>query len=246
MEQGLGFAHFLTQTDAVGRGVLVLLFALSLASWYLMITKGLGNYLAGRRADDFLERFWEADSLHDVHLTLGRHPLDNAFAELAHQVLKAADDSERHGLQKLAAAGGAGEFLTRVLRNGIDQEAARVEHGLTVLASAGSAAPYVGLFGTVWGIYHALVNIGLSGQGTLDKVAGPVGEALIMTALGLAVAIPAVLAYNAFNRRNRMWLARLDAFAHDLYALTTVGAKSNSSAGEVRPLRAVTPRAREA
>jgi biopolymer transport protein ExbB len=110
-----------------------------------------------------------------------------------------------------------------VLRNGIDQEAARVEHGLTILASAGSAAPYVGLFGTVWGIYHALIQIGLSGQGTLDKVAGPVGEALIMTALGLAVAIPAVLAYNAFNRRNRLWLARLDAFAHDLYVLTTVG-----------------------
>ena len=90
------------------------------------------------------------------------------------------------------------------------------------MASAGSAAPYVGLFGTVWGIYHALVQIGLSGQGTLDKVAGPVGEALIMTALGLAVAIPAVLAYNAFNRRNRMWLSRLESFAHDLYVLLTV------------------------
>ena len=89
-------------------------------------------------------------------------------------------------------------------------------------ASAGSAAPYIGLFGTVWGIYHALVQIGMSGQGTLDKVAGPVGEALIMTALGLAVAIPAVLAYNAFNRRNRMWLSRLESFAHDLYVLLTV------------------------
>jgi len=129
MEQGLGFAHFLTQADALGRGVLVLLLALSVASWYLMVTKGLGNVLAGRRADDFLRRFWEADSLHEVNITLDRHPLDNAFAELAQQVLKAADDSERHGLQKLAAAGGVGEFLTRVLRNGIDQEAARVEHG---------------------------------------------------------------------------------------------------------------------
>ena len=89
----------------------------------------------------------------------------------------------------------------------------------------------------MWGIYHALVNIGLSGQGTLDKVAGPVGEALIMTALGLAVAIPAVLAYNALNRRNRVWLARLDAFAHDLYAVIAVGEKANSSAGEVRPVR---------
>ena len=107
------------------------------------------------------------------------------------------------------------------------------------MATAGSAAPYIGLLGTVWGIYHALVRIGLSGQGTLDKVAGPVGEALIMTAMGLAVAIPAVLAYNTFNRRNRLWLARLDAFAHDLYALVTVGEKANSSAGEVRPLRVI-------
>jgi biopolymer transport protein ExbB len=92
-----------------------------------------------------------------------------------------------------------------------------------VLASVGSTAPFVGLFGTVWGVYHALVAIGLSGQGTLDKVAGPVGEALIMTALGLAVAIPAVLAYNAFVRSNRLVLAQLDAYAHDLYAVLTTG-----------------------
>ncbi len=110
-----------------------------------------------------------------------------------------------------------------------------------MIASAGSAAPYIGLFGTVWGIYHALIQIGLSGQGTLDKVAGPVGEALIMTALGLAVAIPAVLAYNTFVRRNRIWLGRLDAFAHDLFVLIAVGAKTNSSAGDERQLRVVTP-----
>jgi biopolymer transport protein ExbB len=92
-----------------------------------------------------------------------------------------------------------------------------------VLASIGSTAPFIGLFGTVWGVYHALVSIGMSGQGTLDKVAGPVGEALIMTALGLAVAIPAVLAYNACVRSNRMVLARLDAYAHDLFAFLTTG-----------------------
>ena len=238
MDNSLGFAHFLSQTDTLGRIVLIMLLAMSVASWYLIVTKALANTLAGRRADAFLKQFWAADSLEDVSTALRRHPLDSAFAELAHQALEAAHDNHQHGMQKLAAAGGLGEFLTRLLRNGIDQEAARVEHGLTVMASAGSAAPYIGLFGTVWGIYHALVNIGLSGQGTLDKVSGPVGEALIMTALGLAVAIPAVLAYNAFNRRNRVWLARLDAFAHDLYAVITVGEKANSSAGEVRPLRA--------
>lgn len=238
MESNIGFAHFLTQADALGKTVLLLLLAMSIASWYLIVTKSIANYLAKRRAEEFLKQFWAAESLQQIRAALLMQAHDHAFAELAHDALEAASDSDKHGLQKLAAAGGLGEFLTRLLRNGIDQEAARVEHGLTILASAGSAAPYIGLFGTVWGIYHALVNIGLSGQGTLDKVSGPVGEALIMTALGLAVAIPAVLAYNAFNRRNRVWLAKLDAFAHDLYAVITVGEKVNSSAGDVRPLRA--------
>lgn len=234
----LGFAHFLANSDALGKMVLGLLLALSVASWYLILAKVVGNFLATHRAERFLHRFWQAGSLQAVGETLG--PVDNAFAELAHHALSAASGN-RSGTHTLAEAGGLGEFLTRVLRNGIEQEAARIEEGLTVLASAGSSAPYIGLFGTVWGIYHALVGIGMSGQGTLDKVAGPVGEALIMTGLGLAVAIPAVLAYNAFNRRNRIWLAKLDAFAHDLYALTTVGAKSNSSAGDARQLRVVVP-----
>ena len=220
---GLGFAHFLSQTDGVGRGVLAVLLLLSMASWYLIVTRSIANAFAQRRATAFLDHFWAAPSLQAAGTVLADPALANPFAELARQALKAAADSTAHGQQNLAAAGGFGELLTRVLRNGIEQESAAAEHGLTVLASAGSAAPYVGLFGTVWGIYHALVQIGLSGQGTLDKVAGPVGEALIMTALGLAVAIPAVLAYNAFNRRNRLWLARLDSFAHDVYVLLTVG-----------------------
>ena len=236
MEQGLGYSNFLNQIDEVGISVLVLLLSLSVASWYLILTKSIANILEGRRTEIFLKRFWNADSLEEVStFTLSNDSTNNAFANLAQLALGAAADSKKHGLQKLEAAGGSSEFITRVLRNGIDQETTRVEHGLTILASAGSASPYIGLFGTVWGIYHALVQIGLSGQGTLDKVAGPVGEALIMTALGLAVAIPAVLAYNAFVRRNRIWLARLDSFAHDLFALIAVGAKTNSSAGEIRP-----------
>lgn len=217
--QAIGFAHFLSQTDSMGKIVLAILLALSVASWYLILTRALANILAQRRADAFLKQFWHAPSLEQAADTLKKHPADNAFAELVQKSLEATADSQH---DSLAAAGGVGEYLTRTLNNQIDQEAARCEYGLTVLASAGSAAPYVGLFGTVWGIYHALVQIGMSGQGTLDKVAGPVGEALIMTALGLAVAIPAVLAYNAFNRHNRMWLVRLESFAHDLYVLLTV------------------------
>jgi biopolymer transport protein ExbB len=218
--EGLGFAHFLTQADGVGKSVLGVLLLLSVASWYLIVTRALTNWLAQRRAEAFLKRFWLADSLTDV----ADQPIDNAFARLVQRAAEAAAESARQGHQRLAVAGGMAEYLTRVLHNAVDQESAESEYGLTVLASAGSAAPYVGLFGTVWGIYHALVQIGMSGQGTLDKVAGPVGEALIMTALGLAVAIPAVLAYNAFNRRNRMWLARLESFAHDIYVLLTVKA----------------------
>jgi len=223
MEQGLGFAHFVGNTDTVGKIVLALLLLLSLASWYLIFTKALANWLDKKRTNDFLEIFWQQDTLESIAATVKKEGRQNAFADLVSQALSAVHNGNSRGLQKLAAAGGMAEFLTRVLRNGIEQESARSEHGLTVLASAGSAAPYIGLFGTVWAIYHALVQIGLSGQGTLDKVAGPVGEALIMTALGLAVAIPAVLAFNAFNRRNRLWLAKLDGFAHDLYVLFSVG-----------------------
>lgn len=231
MDQKLGFAHFISQTDAVGLIVLLLLVSMSIASWYLILTRTIANLGARKRADLFLKRFWEADSLQDMEKMLRNEEADNAFAELANQALTAGRDGSRHGTLKLASAGGLSEFVTRALRNSLEQESARSETGLTVLATAGSAAPYIGLFGTVWGIYHALVFIGISGQGTLDKVAGPVGEALIMTAVGLGVAIPAVLAYNSFNRRNRIWLAQLDGFAHDLYTLVTVGEKTNSEAG---------------
>lgn len=224
MEQGLGFAHFISQVDAMGKIVLVLLLALSIASWYLIVTKAIANWGARKQADAFLKKFWSASSLREMQSSLNTNSTDNVFSDLARQALTVSD-GHQSGVEKLLVAGGTAEYLTRVLRNGIDQEALKTEYGLTVLASAGSAAPFIGLFGTVWGIYHALVQIGMSGQGTLDKVAGPVGEALIMTAVGLAVAIPAVLAYNSFNRRNRIWLAQLDNFAHDLFALVTVGDK---------------------
>jgi biopolymer transport protein ExbB len=212
MEQGLGFAHFLTQTDSVGRTVLGLLLLLSIASWYLIVTRTLSNWVAKRRATAFEARYRSARTLDELP-----PEADSALSALVTEAL---------GVQRVLAdrtpTADAGEVLTRSLNNAIDQEMTRAEHGLTILATAGSAAPYIGLFGTVWGIYHALVQIGMSGQGTLDKVAGPVGEALIMTALGLAVAIPAVLDYNAFQRRNRMWLSRLESFAHALYMRLTV------------------------
>jgi biopolymer transport protein ExbB len=220
---GLGMAHFLAQTDVVGKTLLVILVAMSVATWYLIVVKSLRVLSARRRTGRFLATFWNAPSLQAVERELDTRPPDEAFSRLAYHAIAASKHHARHGANGLAAAGGSSEFLTRALRRVIDEETARLETGLAVLASVGSTAPFVGLFGTVWGVYHALVNIGMSGHGTLDKVAGPVGEALIMTALGLAVAIPAVLAYNAFVRRNRVVLARLDAFAHDLFAFLTTG-----------------------
>jgi biopolymer transport protein ExbB len=125
------------------------------------------------------------------------------------------------------------------MRNYIDGFTARLQAGLAILASVGSTAPFIGLFGTVWGIYHALLAIGMSGQSTIDKVAGPIGEALIMTALGLAVAIPAVLGYNALVRGNKHILTRLNSFAHDLHAYFVTGARVGASnePGNVRPLK---------
>jgi biopolymer transport protein ExbB len=130
------------------------------------------------------------------------------------------------------------DWITRTLRNSIDDSTARLQSGLAILASVGSTAPFVGLFGTVWGIYHALVGIGASGVATIDKVAGPVGEALIMTALGLAVAIPAVLGYNALVRGNKGILTKLNRFAHDLHAYFVTGARvSSGGAGKIVPMK---------
>lgn len=227
----LGFAHFLVSIDGVGKLVLGILLLLSVTSWYLIVTRALSYLRASRRTDAFLQKFWKARSLAEVAQLL----LDPTSVSPAERLVRTSMDALAHKDEAgLAIAGGLGEYLTRTLSNAVDQEAASSEYGLTILATAGSAAPYIGLFGTVWGIYHALVQIGMSGQGTLDKVAGPVGEALIMTALGLAVAIPAVLAYNAFNRRNRLWMAALESFSHDLFVLLTVKSGDVASSAPAR------------
>ena len=229
-QQAAGFAAFLAQTDAVGRAILAILLVMSVATWYLIATKSITILLERRKSAHFLEAFWDAPSLTTVEKHIGENHPDDPFSHLAWHAISASRHHQRSGAARLAEAGSGAEFLTRAMRRVIDEDTARLESGLTVLASVGSTAPFVGLFGTVWGVYHALVAIGLSGQGTLDKVAGPVGEALIMTALGLAVAIPAVLAYNGFVRANRLVLAKLDAFAHDLYAVLTTGERVGNPA----------------
>ena len=222
--QGYGFAAFLAQSDAVGKSTLALLLAMSLATWYLVLGKATQVVLERRSSRRFLEAFWGAPDLAAAEARLDAHTSTDPFSAVAAHAIRAFRHHAAHGARRLDEAGSAHEFLTRAIRSEMSVQALRAESGLIVLASVGSTAPFVGLFGTVWGVYNALVSIGMTGQGTLDKVAGPVGEALIMTALGLAVAIPAVLAYNGFGRRNRLVVAELDAFAHDLFALLTTGA----------------------
>lgn len=229
-QQALGFAHFLNQTDAVGKVLLAALLLMSVATWYLIAAKTLQVLMQRRRSRRFLDLFWNAPSLQAVATRLEQEHPDEPFSHLTWHAIVATRHHQRHGANRMDESGSAADFVTRSMRRVIDEETARFESGLTVLASIGSTAPFIGLFGTVWGVYHALVNIGISGQGTLDKVAGPVGEALIMTALGLAVAIPAVLAYNFVVRGNRLVLAQLDAFAHDLFAFLTTGSHVNDVA----------------
>jgi len=221
---GIGFASFFAHTDAIGKAILFILLIMSIATWYLIVTKALIIYFERRRSAVFLDAFWNAPSISAVESQLEERRPDEPFAHLAWHAVAARRK-------------GNDDFLTRAMRRVIDEDTARLESGLTVLASIGSTAPFVGLFGTVWAVYHALVSIGVSGQGTLDKVAGPVGEALIMTALGLAVAIPAVLAYNGFVRSNRLVLSKLDSYAHDLFAVLTTGS-SIANPGAVMPLEA--------
>ena len=231
--QAAGFASFLAQTDAVGKAILAAMALMSIASWTVIVSKALALALERRRSARFLEAFWNAPSVAAVEAALGDAPAEDGPQRLAAEAIAATHHHRRQRGARLAEAGSSAEFLTRALRRTLDEQAARRESGLTLLASVGSTAPFVGLFGTVWGVYHALVAIGLSGQGTLDKVAGPVGEALIMTALGLAVAIPAVLGYNAFVRANRLSQARLEGFAHDLFTLLTTGATVDARSAAV-------------
>lgn len=221
--QPLGFAHYIANADIVSKGIFIVLLAMSMVSWYLIIVKAVRATIARRRSQRFLAAFWDAPSLEAVERKLEQEHPDEPFSHVAYHAMVSSRHHARSGANRLNEAGTMAEFLTRAIRRVIDEETARLEWGLSVLASVGSTAPFVGLFGTVWGVYHALLAIGASGQGTLDKVAGPVGEALIMTGAGLAVAIPAVLGYNAFVRSNRVVLSQLDSFAHDVYSFLTTG-----------------------
>jgi biopolymer transport protein ExbB len=206
--QGLG--DFWSQSDGVGRMVAALLLLMSIATWVLILWKGWVLRRAGGDLQRAVPAFWDAGSLDDGRERLGRLDRESLLLPLLEAALL------QPGSGTLQGAGRLDSQLTRRLRDALHRGLAHLQHGQVLLASVGATAPFVGLFGTVWGIYHALASISAAGSITIEKVAGPVGEALIMTAAGLAVAIPAVLAYNVFGKRIAACEAELEGFAHDL------------------------------
>ena len=238
MDSHFGLINVWTQGDLVTKGVFVLLLGMSLASWIVILIKALDIRKFGSQSRS-TESFWHAADFADGVNKLGSDPA-NPFRQLALEGRDAAAHLQNRDSAKpqLHDSLDLSDWVTRSLRNSIDETTAKLQSGLAVLASVGSTAPFVGLFGTVWGIYHALMSIGMAGQATIDRVAGPIGEALIMTALGLAVAIPAVLGYNALVRGNKAVLSRLNRFAHDLHAYFVTGARvSVGGKGRVVPMK---------
>ena len=217
-----GIEALWTQGDWVIKAVALLLLIMSIVSWYVIVRRSWELFRL-RRATRAAADFWHAQSFDEGLELLGRAGGFNPFRHLAEEG-QAALEHHTHHKADLHGALPLVDWLTTSLRGAIDESAERLQRGLPILASVGSTAPFIGLFGTVWGIYHALVSIGVSGQAGIDKVAGPVGEALIMTAFGLAVAIPAVLGYNALVRGNKGVLNTLHRFAHQLHAYLITGA----------------------
>jgi biopolymer transport protein ExbB len=205
-----GFDHFWTGSDAIGRSVALLLLLMSISAWVVILWKAWVLKRAGRDIEQAVAAFWAAPSLEE-----GRERLAQLDREQVLQPLLAAVMAQP-GTGTLETSGHLESQLTRRLRDALHRGLRHLQFGQVLLASIGSTAPFVGLFGTVWGIYHALLSIAASGGITIEKVSGPVGEALIMTAAGLAVAIPAVLAYNIFGKRVGSCEAELEGFAHDL------------------------------
>ena len=210
-ENPYGLGALWAQGDIVAKGTLLILVLMSMGSWYVIITKFFEQSKAAKFAKAAQDSFWSAASLRQGADGLAE---DSPFRFIAEKGLESA--------KKHTGLLGAVDFNTwssQSIQRAIGNVQSRMQDGLAVLATVGSTSPFVGLFGTVWGIYNALVKIGMSGQASIDKVAGPVGESLIMTAIGLAVAVPAVLGYNWLVRRNKAIMEDVNAFGSDLHSV---------------------------
>ncbi|CAM3785711.1 MotA/TolQ/ExbB proton channel family protein [Polynucleobacter brandtiae] len=228
MNTPFGLANLWLEGDAITRFVAIALLTSSIVTWVILLSR-FWAVRSLQKLKPELEQFWRATSYEQ-----GLEALTNHAANPYYQIAKAASAASAHhqsqasNHRELLQTLNYSEWMARSLKNSIDGVTAGFQKGLTFLGSTGATAPFVGLFGTVWGIYHALIAISSSGSAQIDQVAGPIGEALIMTALGLAVAIPAVLGFNALNRANKLLGAELNRFGNDLLAYFVTGARMKS------------------
>lgn len=209
--------------DFVSKGTLIIMVIMSMGSWYILITKTLDQLKLSGQAKD-AAKFWKAASVQAGAASLKE---GSPFRYLADTGIKASEHHEGALLEQIDL----NTWVSMSIQRAVDKVQSRLQDGLAFLATVGSTAPFIGLFGTVWGIYHALTAIGMSGQASIDKVAGPVGEALIMTAIGLGVAVPAVLGYNFLVRRNKSAMESIRAFAADLHSVVLSGSMAKAAAG---------------
>lgn len=228
VDNPFGFVKFIEQADGLTLGILIILGAMSLASWYVILTKFWDQGRIRKSYAEAQRKFWAAGNLLDGMAALtGR---DNVFRMLAEDGIRAAQYHEGHLTEQVSL----NEWITVSLYRSAESVSSRLSSSLAVLATTGSVSPFVGLLGTVWGIYSALTSISLAGQANLEQIAGPIGEALIMTAIGLFVAVPAVIGYNWLLRRNRNIQEKMKYFAADVHAFLVGGERMDTGAALLR------------
>ena len=215
-----GLGALWAQGDFIARGTLLILALMSASTWYILVTKLIEQSQLLRQAKKANQGFWRAASVPEGIATL---PEKSPFLAVASTGVSALEHHEGTLVENIDL----NTWVTLSIQRVVEQIVSRLQGGLAVLATVGSTAPFIGLFGTVWGIYHALIAIGIAGQASIDKVAGPVGESLIMTALGLFTAVPAVLGYNWLVRRNKLAVEKIRGFANDLHSLLLSGKALN-------------------
>jgi biopolymer transport protein ExbB len=209
--------------DFVNKGTIIILALMSIGSWYIIITKLIDQQKIMRQSKETQQKFWKANSIAAGSATLKE---GSPFRFIAETGTKATQHHDGALLEQIDLS----TWVTMQIQRAVDRVQSRLQDGLSFLATVGSTSPFIGLFGTVWGIYNALTAIGMSGNASIDKVAGPVGEALIMTAFGLFVAVPAVLGYNWLVRRNKAAMEDIRSFSADVHSVLISGAMNTSEA----------------
>lgn len=240
VDNPFGFWKFIEDADSVDTTILIVLGVMSLASWYVILTKFWDQSRIRRSYAETQRKFWAAGNLRDGMTTLTGQ--DNVFHMLAEDGIRAAQYYEGHLTEQVSL----NDWITVALHRSAESVSSRLSRGLAILATTGSVSPFVGLLGTVWGIYNALIGLAISGQPNIEKISGPIGAALIMTAIGLFVAVPAVMGYNWLLRRNRDILEKMRYFSADVHSYLVGGARFDTSAPVLRAVSARPAAARPA